>query len=77
MTDKKLGNLELMAWANDNFKKFKRELKNSNISIDKESIVEEYIRGKFKPTYKRLDLFEGKKFVGCIFAPLTFKRGEI
>ena len=77
MTEKEMNRLELLAWSNDNFKSFKKAMKKFNVKVDKEAVIEEFVRGKFKPSYKRLDLVKGKKFVGCIFAPLTFNAQEI
>ena len=73
MTEKELNKLEMSAWNNDNFKVFNRVLKQNNAKIGKIAVIEEFVRGKFKPSYKRLEVLDGKKFVGCIFAPLNYK----
>ena len=74
MTDKQLNTLEMSAWSNDNYKGFRKNLKKFNVKIGKIAVVDELIRGRFKPSYKRLEVLDGKKFIGCIFAPMSFEK---
>ena len=74
MTDKKVAELEKIAWeSTDGFKKFNRKLKSMKLVITSNSNVEELIRGRFKPVYKRLELCSGKNtFEGVIFVPVSY-----
>ncbi len=74
MTEKQLDTLEMSAWSNDNYKGFRKNLKKFNVKIGKVAVVDELIRGRFKPSYKRLEVLDGKKFIGCIFAPMSFEK---
>lgn len=74
MTEKQLDTLEMSAWTNDNYKGFRKNLKKFNVKIGKVAVVDELIRGRFKPSYKRLEVLDGKKFIGCIFAPMSFEK---
>ena len=74
MTEKQLDTLEMSAWSNDNYKGFRKNIKKFNVKIGKVAVVDELIRGRFKPSYKRLEVLDGKKFIGCIFAPMSFEK---